>query len=1110
MAKVRVHELAKQLDQTSKNIIAKLKDFGVDVKNHMSNIEDSDSQKLLDYFKTGNDVRRAEPGKNQAVDQPRKETAKKADVETGEHRDERLQNTVLTPREGETLPVQQNRPDSRPDSRPDNRPYQQNQHRRDGQQNRNSQRKDGERRDGDRPRQFQPRRDGQSGARDGGGQQTRTATAPRTEGGQEQHADGAQQLKTEGATGRSQQQRADGNSQYRQRNDQRGNYQRKDGQRGLQRRDFEKRDENRPQNTQGDRPQSDRPQGYRRENQPTISGERQNIRREGQPDTPQQTEGQTGQSQTGQTGGYQRKDGQSAYQRRDGQSGTYQRRDGQSGATGQGGTYQRRDGQTGQTGSYPRRDGQSGSGGNYQRRDGQTGQTGSYPRRDGQSGQGGAYQRRDGQSGATGQGGAYQRRDGTTGTYQRNSGQSGSGGAYQRKDAAGRFIKKDEGRSPYPRRDAKPAGVVKKDDKKEQPSKDERKQIFQKSEHMRQEKAKKKETVGKESNRYLGKPRVRSAKKKDTPKEIIRKPEPNISLIKIPLILTVKELAEQLRRSGADVVKALMKLGVMATVNQEIDFETAQKVGEGYNVVVEEEIEVDKFAEAFGKADDKEEVKVERPPVVVVMGHVDHGKTSLLDAIRNTSVTATEAGGITQHIGAYTVSIKGRPITFLDTPGHEAFTAMRMRGAQVTDIAVLVVAADDGVMPQTVEAINHAKAAKVDIIVAINKIDKPGANPDRVKQELADHGILVEEWGGEVISVQVSAIQKTGIEQLLEMITIVAEMKELRANPDKPARGIIIEAQLDKGRGPVATVLVQDGTLKVGDIVVVGAIFGRIRAMIDDKGNKVKKAKPSTPVEILGLADVPISGDPFYVAQNEKQARMLADSVIVKSRVNMLKATPQKVSLDDLFNQIKSGNVKELNIVLKADAQGSVEAVRTSLEKLSNEEVRIQVIHAGVGAISESDVMLASASNAIIIGFNVRPDPTAKTSAETEKVDVRLYRIIYNAIEDIQAAIKGMLDPVFKEKVIGHAEIRQLFKASSVGTIGGSYVTDGKITRTAQVRIVRDGKVVYDGTFEALRRFKDDVREVAAGYECGLLFSKFNDIKESDVAEAYVMEEIER
>ena len=595
--------------------------------------------------------------------------------------------------------------------------------------------------------------------------------------------------------------------------------------------------------------------------------------------------------------------------------------------------------------------------------------------------------------------------------------------------------------------------------------------------------------------------------------EPVKKEEPEedeILEIQISDNITVKELAEKTKKTASEIIMALMKKGVMATANQEIGFDVAEQICEDFDIIVEKAEEIDLLEETFKEDADSEEDLQERPPVVVVMGHVDHGKTSLLDAIRHSHVTAKEAGGITQHIGAYTVSIDKKPITFLDTPGHEAFTAMRMRGAQVTDVAILVVAADDGVMPQTIEAINHAKAAEVEIIVAINKIDKPGANPDRVKQELVEYGLVAEDWGGDTICVPVSAVSKEGIDNLLEMILLVSEMKELKANPNKRARGNIIEAQLDKGRGAVATVLVQSGTLKVGDPIVAGSAYGKVRAMMNDKGQKVKKAGPSMPVEILGLSEVPMAGDMFYVAQNEKQARQVAESVIAKSREEMLKDTPQKVSLDDLFTQIQSGNIKELNIVIKADVQGSVEAVRSSLEKLSNDEVRIRTIHGGVGAITESDVMLASASNAIIIGFNVRPEASAKNVAEDQKVDIRLYRVIYNAIEDITAAMKGMLDPVYVEKVIGHAEIRQLFKASGVGTIGGSYIKDGKFTRNAKVRIVRDGIVVYDGELATLRRFKDDVKEVNAGFECGLLFNRFNDIKEGDMVEAYVMEEVER
>ncbi len=593
--------------------------------------------------------------------------------------------------------------------------------------------------------------------------------------------------------------------------------------------------------------------------------------------------------------------------------------------------------------------------------------------------------------------------------------------------------------------------------------------------------------------------------------EATEKAEGNDPVIKtIPESITVKDLAEVLGKKGADLVMALMKKGKMLNINATLDFETAAAIAEEYNVILEVEEEKDIMETVFAEEEDDESKLKERPPVVVVMGHVDHGKTSLLDAIRHSDVTKGEAGGITQHIGAYTVQIDGKPITFLDTPGHEAFTAMRMRGTQITDIAILVVAADDGVMPQTIEAINHAKAAGVEIIVAINKMDKPSANPDRVKQELVEYELVAEDWGGQTICVPVSAATKDGIDSLLEMIILVAEMKELKANPNKKARGAIIEAQLDKGRGPVATVLVQNGTLQVGDPIVAGCAYGKIRAMTDDKGRRVKKAGPSTPVEILGLSEVPSAGDSFYIAANDKQARQVAESIIAKNRENLIKETPQKVSLDDLFSQIQSGNVKELNIVVKADVQGSVEAVRQSLERLSNEEVRVRIIHGGVGAITESDVMLASASNAIIIGFNVRPEPAAKAFADEEKVDVRLYRVIYNAIEDITAAMKGLLDPIFEEKVLGHAEVRQLFKASGVGTIAGSYVKDGKFVRNCQVRIVRDGIVVYEGDLESLKRFKDDVKEVTAGYECGLVFKKFNDVKEGDWIEAFTMVEVPR
>ena len=591
----------------------------------------------------------------------------------------------------------------------------------------------------------------------------------------------------------------------------------------------------------------------------------------------------------------------------------------------------------------------------------------------------------------------------------------------------------------------------------------------------------------------------------------VEKPvEETVKSIVIPEVLTIKELAEKMKLQPSAIIKKLFLQGKVVTVNQEIDYEQAEEIALEYDVLCEKEEKVDVIAELLKEDEESEEDMVPRPPVVCVMGHVDHGKTSLLDAIRQTNVTAKEAGGITQHIGAYVVEINGQKITFLDTPGHEAFTAMRMRGAQATDIAILVVAADDGVMPQTVEAISHAKAAGVEIIVAINKIDKPSANIDRVKQELSEYELIPEDWGGTTICVPVSAHTKEGIQDLLEMILLTAEVKELKANPNRKARGLVIEAELDKGKGPVATVLVQKGTLHVGDNVAVGPCHGKVRAMMDDKGRRVKEAGPSTPVEILGLNDVPGAGEIFMAMDSDKDARHFAETFIAESKNKLIEETKTKLSLDDLFSQIKAGNVKELPLIVKADVQGSVEAVKQSLVKLSNEEVVVKVIHGGVGAINESDVSLAAASNAIIIGFNVRPDATAKSVAEQEKVDIRLYRVIYQAIEDVEAAMKGMLDPVYEEKVIGHAVIRQIFKASGVGNIAGCYVLDGKFQRDCSCRVTRDGEKLFDGKLASLKRFKDDVKEVAAGYECGLVFEKFNDIQEDDMVEAYTMVEVPR
>ena len=588
------------------------------------------------------------------------------------------------------------------------------------------------------------------------------------------------------------------------------------------------------------------------------------------------------------------------------------------------------------------------------------------------------------------------------------------------------------------------------------------------------------------------------------------KKEDEIRTVTLPDKMTIRELADLLKVQAATIVKKLFLQGKIVTVNHEVDYDTAEEIALEYNCIAEHEEKVDVIEELLKEEDDAEETLVSRPPVVCVMGHVDHGKTSLLDAIRNTHVIAKEAGGITQHIGAYTVSVNGQNITFLDTPGHEAFTAMRMRGANSTDIAILVVAADDGVMPQTVEAISHAKAAGIEIIVAINKIDKPSANIDRVKQELSEYELIPEDWGGSTVFVPVSAHTHEGLDTLLEMILLTAEVAELKANPNRKARGLVIEAQLDKGKGPVATILVQKGTLRVGDAVAAGSCYGKVRAMMDDKGRRVKEAGPSTPVEILGLSDVPNAGEVFVACENEKEARSFAETFISQSREKLLEDTKARMSLDDLYSQIQAGNLKELGIIVKADVQGSVEAVKQSLLKLSNEEVVVKIVHAGVGAVNESDVSLASASNAIIIGFNVRPDASAKATAEQEGVDVRLYRVIYDAIADVEAAMKGMLDPVYEEKVIGHAEVRQTFKASGVGTIAGSYVLDGVFQRNCSVRITREGTQIFEGALASLKRFKDDVKEVRSGYECGLVFEKFNDIKEFDQVEAYIMVEVPR
>ena len=732
--------------------------------------------------------------------------------------------------------------------------------------------------------------------------------------------------------------------------------------------------------------------------------------------------------------------------------------------------------------------------------------------------QGGGYQgnREGGYQGSRPQGGGYQGNRPQGGGYQGNRPQGGGyqgnrpqGGGYQGNRPQGGYAGDKD-------KDARDTRGVRGDSRR--PGTRDSKPSFESSIQAKPTSNRQNKNFHR-NDRYDKRDRTEDGKKvPKTGKGAFIMPQPKkeetkadeVKTITLPDVLTIRELADKMKLQPSVIVKKLFLKGQIVTLNQEIDYEKAEEIAMEFDVLCEKEVKVDVIAELLKEDEENSEDMIPRSPVVCVMGHVDHGKTSLLDAIRETNVTAREAGGITQHIGASVIEINDRKITFLDTPGHEAFTAMRMRGAQSTDIAILVVAADDGVMPQTIEAINHAKAAGVEIIVAINKIDKPSANVDKVKQELSEYELISEDWGGSTIFVPVSAHTKEGITDLLEMVLLTADVMELKANPNRKGRGLVIEAELDKGKGPVATVLVQKGTLRVGDTIAAGACFGKIRAMMDDRGRRVKEAGPSTPVEILGLNDVPNAGEVFVATENEKEARSFAETFISEGKNKLIEDTKAKLSLDDLFSQIKAGNVKELPLIIKADVQGSVEAVKQSLTKLSNEEVMVKVIHGGVGAINESDVSLASASNAIIIGFNIRPDATAKSIAEREKVDVRLYKVIYQAIEDVEAAMKGMLDPVFEEKVIGHAVIRQTFKASGIGTIAGSYVLDGKFQRGSSCRIKRGTEQIFEGPLASLKRFKDDVKEVAAGYECGLVFEKFNDLQEDDEIEAYIMVEVPR
>ena len=867
-----------------------------------------------------------------------------------------------------------------------------------------------------------------------------------------------------------------------------------------------------PGGYQGQQPRQGQPGGYQgqqpRQGQP--GGYQGQQPRQGQPggyQGQQPRQGQPGgyqgqQPRQGQPGGYQ------GQQPRQGQPGGYQ---GQQPRQGQPGGYQGQQPRQGQPGGYQGQQPRQGQPGGYQGQQPRQGQPGGYQGQQPRQGHPGGYQ---GQQPRQGQPGGYQGqqpRQGQPGGYQGQQPRQGQPGGYQgqqpRQGQPGGY----QGQQPRPaqpqQQQFRNGGGMQPQSRTGGGAAPAAQQQQKRPDGRRGDTAQGRQQFGNRQHGQFG------GKKGGQPnrgfdeqaRQQATKPEPiRPKVVKLGEVITVKDLAQKMSREVSEVIKKLMMLGIMATINQELDLETATIVASEFGVTVEElPPEVDPTL--ISEIEDEEETLVTRPPVVTIMGHVDHGKTSLLDVIRQTNVTASEAGGITQHIGAYQVSFHNKKIVFLDTPGHEAFTAMRARGAQVTDIAILVVAADDGVMPQTIEAINHAKAAKVPIIVAINKMDRPGANPDRVKQQLSEHSLIPEDWGGDTIMVPVSAHAKTGLTDLLEMVLLVAEMQDIKANPDRRAQGTIIEAELDKGRGPVATVLVQKGTLHVGDSIIAGTAFGKVRAMINDRGDKVKKALPSTPVEVLGLSDVPQAGDILHVV-DERTARAVAEKRQAKKRTEEL-GQSQKVTLDDLFKHIQEGTIKDLNIVVKADVQGSIEALRQSLQNLKNKEVRVNIVHSGVGAINESDVMLASAANALIIGFNVRPDANARKAADNEKVDIRTYRVIYDAINDVEAAMTGMLAPEFKEVILGRVEVRQVISVPK-NVVAGSYVLEGKITSSSQVRIIRNGIVIHEGKLESLRRFKDDVKEVAAGYECGITIEKFRDIKEGDILEAFVMEQI--
>ncbi len=1063
MAKIRVHELAKELAKENKDVIAALQKLGVEVKSHMSNVEDADAGKVRALLRTNTGKMKEEERMEQNPDKvTEQDSVKKSEGEGAAQPKKKNIIQVFRPQNSKTgmvkpgsrpRPQGAGRPQGQPGARPQGAARPQGQP---GMRPQGAARPQGQ--PGARP-QGAARPQGQPGVRpQGAARPQENPTAARPQNPAVNAPEAAEAMKAQVEV-KAQEVRPQSQQSVRTQET------RPQGQQGV------RTQEVRPQSQQGVRTQEARPQGA------TAAAGRP------QSQAGARVQGQAGARPQGACTG-----------RAQGQAGT--RPQGQAGARPQGGRYQG-DGQNrGQGGRY-QGDGQNRSQGGRYQGDGQNrGQGGRY-QGDGQNrGQGGRYQG-DGQN--RGQGGRYQgdgQNRGQGGRYQGDGQNRGQGGRYQG-DGQGRG---QGGRS---------VGIPKAPVESKPLEKESRKRT-ERGDRNRTDKGDKLERMEKNVRQSQKGGQKKSQQTKAPSPKPAEKPEETIRNITIPEKLTISELAEAMKVQPSALVKKLFLQGTMVTVNQEVDFDTAEEIALEFNCICEKEVKVNVLEELLKEEEDAEETLVPRSPVVCVMGHVDHGKTSLLDAIRNTHVIDKEAGGITQHIGAYVVSVNGEKITFLDTPGHEAFTAMRMRGANSTDIAILVVAADDGVMPQTVEAINHAKAAGIEIIVAINKIDKPSANVERVKQELSEYELIPEDWGGSTIFVPVSAHTHEGIDTLLEMILLTAEVSELKANPKRKARGLVIEAELDKGKGPVATVLVQKGTLHVGDPIAAGSCYGKVRAMMDDKGRRVKEAGPSTPVEILGFSDVPNAGEIFMAMDNEKEARNFAETFISEGRERLLEDTKLRMSLDDLFSQIQAGNLKELDLIVKADVQGSVEAVKQSLLKLSNEEVVVKIIHGGVGAINESDVILASASNAIIIGFNVRPDVMAKSTAEREGVDIRLYRVIYDAIADVEAAMKGMLDPIFEEKVIGHAEIRQTFKASGVGTIAGSYVLDGVLQRGCSARISREGKVIFDGAVASLKRFKDDVKEVKAGYECGLVFEKFNDVQEEDRVEAYIMVEVPR